>query len=810
MMTHGFLRLFVSLWIAISMVLPAQAAQMCEYVFVDPTVKVREVDFGLRSESHSQTTPLALVKFAENKQALWTLLEKIQPERKKQIEHLLAAVEFFDYKHTANSILPNFLDGKRNALNFERLYDQSEAIRGAPFKGFINARDNYLRVEKPEVSVDMFTQIHKRIMEGGVEGLTPSDLGALRGVGVIGNAAGSSKLVPKEVQTIETNPYLYFTKTDESKNPLQDTVWSKIKIWGQHREMSIEQKDPILLSGRIIYPAVGTAKDKTIDLIRDSHPDVYLRIIKFRQENPGKEAPASLQQSFVRALLEQRFSQFKTDREALGEIKIGINENQYIDLVADFQRDVVAIHPFRNGNGRTTRLFMNYLLTKEGLPPVRLVDPFLDVQVSQKEWREYVHKGVVNEADLQADIVSRVRQGLTVEYSPDLIYPGLPDKVSISQKTQGSDKEVKNYAQSKVDASQFNAFVKTMMEVHPELRQEIKNDQLRAMSRLADLFVEYYRSKTVRYVHEKDGEREIGLRFVDPDFVDLFGVNRAYSKELWDMKIDRWYDKDMLVWRGLSNKQTEYTNEQLLNYFQTPSTHLLSNSAVKAVREGKSVIEAAKADFNKYNRELLNGDVVQMAVDHHRTGPLYGDSYGYSTSKREVVGKAFAMGAMVVGEYGKHNDPALQAQLKSRINVASYRALKDVDLGRLKAFDPDFSYIYGRQAEVMGIGGTDADAIVLIQRIDAKGDVTQTLLRNIDKPDEILVIDGRYVPGEGPLAPERITQRYKLSNPGADKAQQVKQAEDVRGERDVRPPEPVHKPAPQPGFLNKIKGWIFG
>ncbi len=153
-----------------------------------------------------------------------------------------------------------------------------------------------------------------------------------------------------------------------------------------------------------------------------------------------------------------------------------------------------------------------------------------------------------------------------------------------------------------------------------------------------------------------------------------------------------------------------------------------------------------------------------------RKGPRYGESYGYSTSKREVVGKAFAMGAMVIAEYGKHADPALQAQLKSRINVASMRANKDVDLGRLKVFDPEFSYIYGRQAEVMGIGGTDPDAVMLVQRINAEGNVIETLLRNIEKPNEVLLIEGRYVPSEGPLPPERIKARFDLS---ANSEQQV-------------------------------------
>jgi hypothetical protein len=174
------------------------------------------------------------------------------------------------------------------------------------------------------------------------------------------------------------------------------------------------------------------------------------------------------------------------------------------------------------------------------------------------------------------------------------------------------------------------------------------------------------------------------------------------------------------------------------------------------------LVEAIKKDFVTYNREAINGDIVSMAIDHHQTGPRYSESYGFSTSKREVVGKAFAMGAMAVGEYGKQMDPLLQAKIKSRINVATFRAIKDVDLGRLKAFDPEFSYIYGRQAEVMAIGGTDPDAVMLIQRLDSKGNVIETLLRNREVPNEVLVIEGRYVPEEDPLPDNRIKERITI------------------------------------------------
>lgn len=796
MSLRGFRNILLAIWLSLGIISGAYGAEMCQYVFEGPKVQPRAVDFGLNrtAQDSSRLTPIELVKYKETKAQLRDALNTVPETRRKEIEHLLSAVEFFDYTHTANQLLTNFLDGKRETFNFSRLYDRSEA-EAVPFNGFLSARD-YLKTEKPAVTPELLGEIHKRIMAEGVEGIKAEQLGVWRNGHWIGNSAGAFKMNSKEVEIVAANPYLAFVEISRAPGILNESIWKNITVWANKRNTTLAPVDTVLVQGKIHYPFVRTPKQETVDLIKDSHPDIYKEIMEFRQTNElaysgiaATPAEIVLETKFTKALVEQRFAKFNADSAALGEIKIGINEHQYIDLVADFQRDLVAIHPVLNGNGRTTRLFMNYLLTRQGLPPVRLVDPYLDVQVSKEEWREYVHKGVVNNAKLYDDVVFRVKNGLTVEYSPELLYPGLPETVSIALKKQGSNDVKNNYALAKVDGEQFNAFLKTIFEAHPELRQEIANDRLRAMSRIVDLFVEYYRAKTIRYIHEKDGEREIALRLVDQDFVDLFGQNRSYSKELWDNKIDRWYDKNMLAWRGLSNRSKEYTVQELLEYFKTPTSHLVSNRVLNALRTGKPLVEAIKDDFKTYNKESLNGDMVEMAVDHHRTGPKYRDSYGYSTSKREVVGKAFAMGAMVVGEYGKHMDPALQAQLKSRINVAAFRANKDVDLGRLKAFDPEFSYIYGRQAEVMGIGGTDPDAVVLLQRLDAKGEVIETLLRDFAKPSEIMLIQGRYVPGEGPLPTERIKARYDL-NTKVD-------VQNIAATPQQKPAEPVVQPTPQ-------------
>lgn len=741
------------------------AAPKCEFVFTGHEVSLRPVDFGLNRTNAKYQTPEELLRYSEIRTELKSALSTLPAKRRSEIEHLLSAVEFFDYKHTASQLLPNFLDGKKQTFDFSTLYDSWGELKAAPFNGFVSARD-FLKKKQPPVTADLLGAIHTKIMADGVENVKQTDLGVYRDGHWIGNAFGENVLKGKEIEAINSNPYLIFEAISSAKpKKLNDKLWSRIEIWGSEKRMVLQNRSQEFVEGRIHYPFIGTPKQETIDIIKDSHPDLHQKLMEYRKSADlsfkDKGTP-EYQREFSQALTEERIARFNVERESLGQVTIGKNEREYIDLVADLQRDLVAIHPVLNGNGRTTRLFMNYLLTKEGLPPVRLVDPFLDVQVSKEEWREYVHKGVLNSAQLQADIAHRIRIGLTVEHSPELLYPGLPETISISLRKEGSKKIVANHSETRLESEQFNAFVKTLVEMHPELRQEILNDRLETMSRLADLFVEHHRTKTVRYIHNKDGEREIRLRLIDPDFIENFGRNRAGSKTQWEAKIDRWYDKDMLVWRGLANRHSEPTKKELIEFFKSPNSHLVSNSVLRSLQMGKPLGEAIKQDFLTFNKELITGDVLEMATDHHRSGPKYDISYGFSTSKREVVGKAFAMGAMVVGKYGEHTDPNLQEKLKGRINVATFRALKDVDLGRLKAIDSEFSYIYGRQAEVMGIGGTDPDAVVLVQRLNAKGEVTETLLRNFDKPNEILVIEGRYVPGEGPLAENRIQERILI------------------------------------------------
>jgi GGDEF domain-containing protein/prophage maintenance system killer protein len=65
-----------------------------------------------------------------------------------------------------------------------------------------------------------------------------------------------------------------------------------------------------------------------------------------------------------------------------------------VEIAADAQREMVSVHPFSDGNGRTSRLLMDYVLARAGLPPSVLADPNIDTHVSAARWRQEVRNGL--------------------------------------------------------------------------------------------------------------------------------------------------------------------------------------------------------------------------------------------------------------------------------------------------------------------------------------------------------------------------------------------------------------------------------
>jgi Fic/DOC family len=65
-----------------------------------------------------------------------------------------------------------------------------------------------------------------------------------------------------------------------------------------------------------------------------------------------------------------------------------------IGAAAKFQRHFVALHPFGDSNGRTSRILMNRILSEFDFSPAILADQNKDISLSPDEWRTEVAKGV--------------------------------------------------------------------------------------------------------------------------------------------------------------------------------------------------------------------------------------------------------------------------------------------------------------------------------------------------------------------------------------------------------------------------------
>ncbi|MBI2137979.1 PEGA domain-containing protein [Candidatus Woesearchaeota archaeon] len=71
-----------------------------------------------------------------------------------------------------------------------------------------------------------------------------------------------------------------------------------------------------------------------------------------------------------------------------------LSYEEWIALAAEFQQKFVSIHPFWDKNGRTSRLFMDYILQSGYVPPAHLRDTSLDTYLSLPEWVTEVKYGV--------------------------------------------------------------------------------------------------------------------------------------------------------------------------------------------------------------------------------------------------------------------------------------------------------------------------------------------------------------------------------------------------------------------------------
>lgn len=666
-------------------------------------------------------------------------LAQLPPEEAKRIQSIVDSLYFVDYKHSAPELLDVFqgrtllkdakLDAKYETERagpgfFARLFGRKPAA-AAPvrpvFQNFLDSLASLKSTRERDLAVADIFEAHLQAMKGEVEKLPKNYLGTVRDMDVIGNVfKGISE---QELAEITRNPYLGFEIASEAKGNFGKTY-----------------------TGKILYPTPANIRPEALERLVRGYPELVAEV-KALKEAKGAASP-DLKKRVIAALLDERLTNFVAKRGELGAIDSPEKLQEYVSLVTDFQRDFIAIHPFRNGNGRTSRALLYELLARENIPPPRFLSVDEDIQASAEVWRDRALKGIVATQRLYDDLAYRASAGLPLETSPELLTPVIPRSVAIGFKKQGTQIVVENSREAALDSSQFASWLKLRFQKEPALLTAFRQDPVRESEKLTEEFKEFAKKNKLDFEHKKQGLAEISLNFVDDDFRTLFGNASYREPRAWKDKVERWHQAEQTVWRGLSYRDREVPETEIVDMFRKLHPQMVSE---KVKRAGTSTPEALlaeiKKDFDRYNKDLYNEELWKMAKDHAETGPMYSSSYGFSTSRRREVGKAFAMGAMVVGKYGEHQE--MQHLLKSRILIGAMRSKKDVELAKLYHIDSRFTYAYPRQAEVMGIGAADPDSIMVIQKIAADGSVELTYARDPARPNKLWVVRGEFEPKPG-------------------------------------------------------------
>ena len=650
--------------------------------------------------------------FVNVKKSFGRFLEDQASDKEAElISKNLDALLFVDYIHSIDELY--HYNQLAKGLTDSQIGDiyQNGNYGVSPFQNYLNA-SAYLFNDKPKMSFDTLKEVHKKMMADGVDGIPLDQIGVARKMGIMGNATGSMAIDKEVYEELQKNVYLNLD---------------------QLRQVSSGKYE-----GYIHYANIESLNPKLLEKIKSIDKKLFDDLVSY-QAAPSSTLYPELTERMVNTLMEDLLSWFVKQRDQIGDIESAAQFKKFVNLIAQFQRDMISIHPFRDGNGRSVRQFaLYYPFWLEGLPPPRLVDVNNDIYVSVDKWAEQIADGVGNSLDIYKSMKKRMELGFPIESTPELFAPSIPKRIQIGLKSGKGFNET--FKTEEIDPGQFvEYYIQALSQ--PEIARNIQENPGRTYNQIVDKFETFYKKSHMYYDHQTKGREKLGVNFVDIDFKASFANKSFKDAKQYKTKMERWY-RDETIWRGLSRQDREIEESEIVSMFSQIHYQFSSNQVMGQMRpqmKDSDVRRLVFNDFDRYNSELFTDKFIAMARDHSESGPQYGISYGYSTSKNRTVGKAFAMGAMVIAPYGKHQE--MQHLLKSRVLVGMKRANKDVDLTRLKQLRNSFSYKYGRQQEVMGIGAADPDSVDFVQLIGADGGVLKSFVRNPKKPSQVLVFE---------------------------------------------------------------------
>ncbi len=267
-------------------------------------------------------------------------------------------------------------------------------------------------------------------------------------------------------------------------------------------------------------------------------------------------------------------------------------------LAAELQQRFIAIHPFRDGNGRTSRWLMNWSLKNDGLGSSIIYDTDKDMFSSINDWAAEIKKGEMRFSSLKNQITTMISKGIPSE----MIIPQI--------EVEGT--ESWDYHQW----TQFSTFVKSNPKLAiNKLVAGNKLDRDEFYSALRDAVISFNLYKITSTKSDFGG-------LVDPYYAMSYSNTNPNVQEF----LRKNYANDATVRRGAYNKidiSNRFTNPRdVLSFFYGGQDDLITTNGVHK----KITVKL----FNEINGKEL--DEQRSIIRKYLSGEVGSDTVGGTTS----------------------------------------------------------------------------------------------------------------------------------------------------------------------------------
>ncbi|MDE1970052.1 MAG: Fic family protein [Patescibacteria group bacterium] len=502
------------------------------------------------------------------------------------------------------------------------------------------------------------------------QGTSSKTRGALRDTGVVGSdmteLGKPLLLTDQELQILRKNFFVRFVPTGDDPH-----------------------------KGYILYPTV-----KDPELLASCRANLSPEANDRLGADPGE-------QMLVMELLDARLQELAAEDSPK-------DNDEVIVRAAKLQRDIVSLHPFFDGNGRLSRLIMNWYLRKHGVSPSVLEYAERDLFFSDEEWVEEVKRGTTHHEELQGLGVWSIED---CELYTQIYAPANPDAIP--------EKDKMRHEPYRVALDRFEKWEGT----HAEEFQKMTTDEVQ--------------------IYTSEGPKTVKIGgLVSRRQIEMFGDTRPEAQKFIRREF---YREDVTLFRGLAVTGIE-DPQDLISFFTEPMAGTSSYRSLipsgtspfaflpvskKDIRQvfldynqtiasdytittehkeipdfknkEKQKLKLVSKNFGRYEpkgkQALQDGDYLSFLLDKHQLGSTPGVVVSPGVSFTPNIGNARSFGS-------ERETRILIHALLPRSGLYFLPKAKQVPL--LKKFHPE----HPSENEMIVIGGMDPNAVMKVEVVE--------------------------------------------------------------------------------------------